>query len=120
MADPVTRKRWARIRIIAFWWFAALIITASLIPAGHIPQSGLSDKSGHVLAYTILTVLGLYAYPGHALKVLLGVCAIGLAVEVTQYITPTRHFEWLDIVANGTGLLLGFLGWRVFRRRSAN
>jgi VanZ family protein len=120
MTDPVTRKRWARIRIIAFWWFAAVIVTASLMPAAHIPETGLSDKAGHVLAYAILAVLGLYAYPRYVHLVLAGVFIMGLAVEVSQEFTPTRGFEWLDILANGLGLLLGFVGWRQFRPRSEN
>ena len=107
MTDPVTRKRWARIRIIAFWWFAALIIAGSLMPAAQIPDTGLSDKLGHALAYGILTVLGLYAYARHPLSVLAGVFSLGLALEGLQYLTPTRTFEWLDVAANGVGIVLG-------------
>ena len=109
MSDPVTRKRWARIRIIAFWWFAALIIAGSLMPAVYIPESGLSDKVGHVIAYAILTALGLYAYPRHTRTVLAGVFTLSVALEGLQHLTPTRTFEWLDIAANGAGVVLGLV-----------
>lgn len=107
MSDPVTRKRWARIRIIAFWWFAALVVAGSLAPAAHIPESGLPDKIGHALAYGILTVLGLCAYPRHTLAVVAGVFGLGAALEGLQQLTPTRTFEWADIAANSVGILLG-------------
>lgn len=107
MSDPVTRARWARIRIIAFWWFAALIVAGSLVPAAHIPETGVSDKLGHVLAYGILTLLGRVAYPRHTLPVLAGVVVLGLALEGLQHLAPTRTFEWLDVAANGVGIVLG-------------
>jgi VanZ family protein len=107
MSDPVTRKRWARIRIIAFWWFTALIIAASVMPAAHIPETGISDKVGHTLAYGVLTLLGLYAYPRYTAPVLAGVLVLGLALEGLQHLTPTRTFEWLDVAANGAGIVLG-------------
>ncbi|WP_018233346.1 VanZ family protein [Thioalkalivibrio thiocyanodenitrificans] len=117
MNDPVTRKRWARIRIIAFWWFAALIIAGSVMPAAQVPETGLPDKLSHVAAYGILALLGLYAYPRHAPLVLAGAFGLGAALEVVQHFIPTRTFEWLDIAANGAGVLLGFLVVTVVNRK---
>ncbi|OOG25709.1 VanZ family protein [Thioalkalivibrio denitrificans] len=109
MSESITRRRWAHIRIIAFWGFAALIIAGSLMPAANIPETGLSDKAGHVIAYAILTVLGLYAHPRYTITVAGGVFVLGVALEGLQHLTPTRTFEWLDIVANGAGVVLGLV-----------
>jgi VanZ family protein len=117
MTDPVTRARWARIRIIAFWWLLALIVAGSLIPAPYVPQTGISDKLGHALGYGLLAVLGLYAYPRRGVMVLFGVFGLGVGLEAAQAFTPTRSFEWLDIVANGAGVLLGFLVVAVVNRK---
>jgi VanZ family protein len=117
MTDPVTRARWARIRIIAFWWLLALIVAGSLMPAPYVPQTGISDKLGHALGYALLAVLGLYAYPRHRMLVLAGVFGMGVALEAAQAFTPTRGFEWLDIFANGAGVLLGFLVVAVVNRK---
>jgi len=120
MTDPVTRTRWARIRIIAFWWFGALIVAGSLMPAPQVPDTGLSDKLGHLLGYGLLTVLGLYAYARGTAWVLGGVFALGVCLELAQTFTPTRTFEWLDILANGAGVLLGLaLVWWLRRSRGA-
>ncbi len=99
---------WTGARRFVFWSTVLLLIAGSLMPAAHIPDTGLSDKAGHLLGYAVLTLAGLLAYPQRAGWVLPGVFALGVAIELAQHLTPSRSFEWLDMLANGAGVLLGF------------
>ncbi|MFW5452018.1 VanZ family protein [Thioalkalivibrio sulfidiphilus] len=100
--------RWTGARRLVFWTAVLLLIAGSLMPAAHIPDTGLSDKAGHLLGYAVLTLAGLLAYPGRVWRVVLGVFALGVAIELAQHFIPSRSFEWLDMLANGAGVLLGF------------
>lgn len=117
LTELLAGARWSRARILLFWSLVILLVIGSLMPAAHVPDTGLSDKLGHLLGYAVLTLAGLLAHPGRVWRVLLGVFALGVAIEVAQYFTPSRSFEWLDMLANGAGVLLGFALWRPRRSR---
>lgn len=92
----------------------------SLWPADDLARLGaryLNDKTGHFLSYLVLAWLlcrGWPQWPAWLCWVLAFVT--GMAIEVAQIWMPTRDFEWLDLVANGTGALLGVtLGFHVWR-----
>jgi len=68
-----------------------------------------SDKFLHVLCWGVLFVslriaLGLKPYFGFSA---LGLWAYSVLVESLQNLSPERHFSWLDILANGLGVLVG-------------
>lgn len=66
------------------------------------------DKSNHLLAFFIMAGLADGAYPGRAgawrrwgLLLL-----YGLIIELVQRHLPLRYFSWLDLFADGVGILL--------------
>lgn len=66
------------------------------------------DKMFHASACFLLTLAGLYAFPGlRAIWIALAVCAVGLALEITQIWTD-RNADIADVVFNtvGAGLAL--------------
>lgn len=73
------------------------------------------DKLLHFSCYFILTVLwsyGLYKIKinQHIQKSLMITISVGLLMEVCQYLFfEGRHFEFLDIIANISGSLIGAL-----------
>ncbi|NDP38896.1 MAG: VanZ family protein [Rhodoferax sp.] len=78
-----------------------------------MPSTGW-DKGNHLLAFTVLAVLGLRAYPVHTVAVLSGLLVFGGLIELLQSLTPDRMAEWADWLADSLGLLLGWgivLGW---------
>lgn len=105
----------------AFWLCMAAVLALCLMPpAQHLPSTGW-DKANHALAFAVLAVLGLVAYPTRAARVLLGLLAFGAAIEVLQSLTGYRTAEWLDLLADGAGVVAGWplARWSGAHRRTA-
>ncbi|MDB5745133.1 MAG: hypothetical protein JWR68_3448 [Polaromonas sp.] len=102
-----------RIRLPLKVWRAAFaacalaVLVLALIP-GEVTISGTGwDKTNHLLAFSVLAVLGLQAYPGRLVVVLMGLLVYGGLIEILQFFTPDRAAEWTDLVADSVGLGLG-------------
>lgn len=96
----MTRSRFLQ---IAFWLAAAFAFYMATTP--HPPEVvELNDKFQHMLAFAVLTVLALAAYPRiRVLYPVLGLSAFGGLIEVVQSI-PSLHrdaslFDWLADIA---------------------
>jgi VanZ family protein len=102
------------IRVIAkaswmfmFWSCGAIILILALMPpTPDLPSTGW-DKSNHVLAFIVLTVLGCHAYPNRIAVVLVGAFLYGGLIEVLQSFTPYRSAEWADLIADAIGVFVG-------------
>ncbi|MFM6934056.1 MAG: VanZ family protein [Flavobacteriales bacterium] len=101
-----------------FWSYISIgvlvgISVLSLIP----PKSGVeipsNDKINHFIAYSILSVCCLMArFSKRIVPVLLFCIAYGILMELVQGMVPGREQSILDILANISGV---FIGWGVFR-----
>ena len=118
----VSRKlRSARLLRVVFVLLLAAIIYLSIAPGEATPISGLFwDKAQHALAYAVLGLVGLAAFGGRW-PVLVALFAVSGGLEIAQALMPYgRQGDLLDMVANGTGLVLALLAWRFgVRLRSA-
>lgn len=93
---------------LAFVTCALAVLTLSLMSAPP-PELGTGwDNPNHLLAFATLTWLGLHAFPQRLKSLLLGLLAYGALIEVMQSFTPTRFAEWLDLLADCVGILLGW------------
>ncbi len=107
---------------------ALLILILGVIPAHFFPKQDIigavaMDKVAHFLLYFILAITTLvgfkkhYYYGGFNLHPVLSalVCLIlyGFLVELIQTFLDTRSFEWMDIMANNAGVLLGLITFRL-------
>ena len=117
MKLPLTPCNQAGARLLLA--LALLIVTyLALTPAPLPLQEEINDKLGHLLAFWLLAAL---AHAGWArrdfdTRLWLPLLAYGLAIECIQYFIPNRFFSWLDLLADGAGLLLYALllpWWRV-------
>jgi VanZ family protein len=95
----------------ALWILAMLgVIVGSLIPLD-LPESMPlpGDKLQHLAAYALLALLAMLSYRPlrWALAAAVAMVALGIAIELVQYLLPWRLFEWLDILANTAGVALG-------------
>ena len=79
------------------------------------------DKLQHCFAYLVLTFFWLFAFYKKERKHLIIFCCIlfGILIEVLQYtITNYRTGDYLDVVANSSGVLFGFFIFnQAFKRK---
>ena len=100
------------------WWrglgraLVVAMLVVSLLPApafiGAVPQG---DKLGHALAFAglVLWYAQIYPQPRDRWRCALGALLLGALIELLQAFVPWRSSEWLDLVADGGGALLGVL-----------
>jgi VanZ family protein len=111
---PSRRKLWLTIG----WLLVALVVYLSLTP-GWLPLDALSDDVSthrltygvsHALAYGALMLWFLQLYPVSR-RPIIAVWLVGLGgvLEVLQAFTPDRDPDYLDFLANGAGVVLGWL-----------
>lgn len=95
------------------------ITVLSLIPLTELPKVPGGDKSHHILAYALLIFpLGLRKPKNWLWIALFFLCWSG-AIELLQPLV-NRYADWLDLLANGLGLLCGLLAAHFFRRHRAS
>ena len=96
-----------------------LVIYLSVAPAPEVPGVPGGDDVGHLLAYGTLMFwfMQLAANRGSRALIALALIALGIALELAQLYVPGRTFELTDMVANASGV---FLGWVVAPPRTRN
>jgi len=100
--------------IVRTYWllitFGLLIAIASLslIPAPDLTIASGNDKINHIIAYCCLVLPTVLRKPSYWLIIVLGFIGLSGLVELIQpYVN--RQAEWLDLLANTTGVSLGVL-----------
>ena len=82
------------------------IIGPSLSPLAQLPDVPGSDKTHHVIAYAVLAFPTAIAMPRRVwMMALLCICLGGVIELIQPYVN--RYGEWLDFIANMTGVLIG-------------
>jgi VanZ family protein len=91
------------------WLMVLAVIVMSLIqlPATELPVAN-SDKWLHLLTYGWLSYWFFHTYTKQKVFIVIGFVLLGLGLETLQQFTPYRHFEWLDMLMNSTGVLVAF------------
>lgn len=104
-----------------FWLSLLGIFVLSLLPGEQLPtQVGqIWDKAQHALGFLWLGLSGHLAYPRCPLRVLAGVLMAGVAIELAQSVTPWRHADWQDWVADAVGTITASVLWWSMRRPPA-
>lgn len=109
------------LRIISFIYLVAIIIV-SLIPFTGTESVGHSDKIAHFIVYALLGILGYYISGSFKQRIyfFLSIISLGVVLELVQFLIPTREFSYLDIAANFTGTVFGFLvSWMIRTSRES-
>jgi len=93
-----------------FWAMCGTVLVGALAPQADSPQLfALADKVVHTLAFAVLALVGLRAYPSHVLVVCTLLVGLGGLIEIVQGYTSTRSQEWEDFLADILGIVLGAL-----------
>lgn len=99
------------------WWLAlgmGMVMTIAYLSLMSSPPAPVSfeyaDKVEHCLAYSILMIwfIQLFERRSHV-WVLVALLSFGVVIEVSQGLSGFRSFDIWDIMANFTGLGLGWL-----------
>ncbi len=107
----------------------AILVTMSiailcLIPLkGHPKIISNVDKIEHAFAYFVLTLFWLFSLPKtkKTQYLLLIICFFfGIVIEVLQETTTTyRTGDYLDVIANSTGIVFGYVAFKVFFKKNS-
>lgn len=98
------QKHWLTITLLLL----ATIAFLSLWPAPQLPDVPGSDKSHHFIAYATLIFPVALRKPKHYLLVILALVFFSGMIELIQPFV-NRYGEWLDMAANTSGLICGWL-----------
>ena len=114
-------KRFLRYMPQVFFLGLALVTILSLIPSASVPQAlQFWDKAQHASGYVALSVTGCLAFPRRVMLVSTGLLAHGAAIEIMQAtLTTTRCGDVFDWLADGIGILAGFVIYRYALPKSA-
>ena len=99
-----TEKHWLIISLITLSGITVL----SLIPLNELPDMPGSDKTHHLVAYAILAYPTSLKRPKGWQNILIFFAIYGGVIELIQPLV-NRHGEWVDLIANTTGLMVGCL-----------
>lgn len=94
--------------LIAAISYTILLFFLTSMPSKNIPTD-VNDKTAHVLAFAVFAVVWLAVRTDYFRVILTGIL-FGIFIEVWQGSLPEsfhRSFEFLDMVADGVGTLLG-------------
>lgn len=102
------RKPWLALG----WVWVIVIVYLSLMPAPPEPMRfpGI-DKLQHALAYCLLMLWFCQVYVRRTRRLFAAalLIAMGVVVEFLQGMTGYRYFEFADMAANATGVMLGWV-----------
>jgi VanZ family protein len=86
-----------------------VVITLSVMPSAPLPDMDVSDKLGHMAAYTALAVVGGMAFRGRSALWILAAALVllGMGLEFVQEFVPGRTPSGYDMLANVVGIALG-------------
>lgn len=102
------------------WFWIVAVFYLSLTPSPPQPVSfEFADKVEHAAAYAFLMLwfCQIYQLPQWRMVVAALLVAMGVGIEFLQGMTGYRFFEYDDMLANGTGV---FLGWATAHTRWGN
>ncbi len=106
----------------AFWLVSLAVLVLTLLPAQQLQHLPLNfwDKAQHALAFGVLALLGVWAWPHRAYRFRLFAALLlyGAAIEVAQHLTGWRHGDWADWAADAAGVAAVAL-WNLARHRGA-
>ena len=107
MTGPLLSRSVAK---VIFWLLCLTVVLGAVMPQSNSPQLfALADKVVHTVAFIVLTLFGLRAYPRQVLVMVVVLIALGGLIEILQGYISTRSQEWEDFLADILGVGLGTL-----------
>ena len=107
MSPALLRRFWRGVG----WFGIVLLLYLSLTPQPPEIPIEQGDKLGHALAYAVLMVwwAQLLAATRQRYWLAAGLIGLGIAIEYVQGWTGWRAFEYLDMLADASGVVFGWV-----------
>ena len=106
--------RYARCWQIAGIVLLTIVLVAALVPSdwfwspGRLSRFYISDKWLHGITFTVLAIWFSGQYARHSYwRLITGLVAFGLLIELTQRMISYRTADWMDLVADLLGIFIG-------------
>ena len=107
---PVEVLIYRNVWVVVGWALVVAVTYLSLVPSPPEVAGSLGDKGAHVLAYGTMMFWFGSLYTGRARGgAVVGLLAMGLALELLQSLGQYRLAEPMDMLANGLGIAVGWL-----------
>jgi len=105
---------WQRLDLIRLWriggWLGvALTLAVSLGPPALDEGTGHADKLAHLAGYAVLMFWWTQLVVERRWKLAVAIVLFGISIELLQGLTPARQPDLFDVLANTSGVLLGWL-----------
>jgi VanZ family protein len=103
--------RHSRLWLVIGWALVIAAILVSLLPGSSLPVTHISDKVEHVACYAVLSIwfAGIYPRTRYA-AIAVALLTMGIGVEWAQgAMRAGRESDFLDVVANVTGIFAGLI-----------
>lgn len=110
--ESLTLARLHRVWLPLGWFWVATVFYLSLMPHPPEPVSFQgADKFEHALTYVFLMLWFCQIYGARKQRVVVGMLfvAMGIGIEFLQGMTAYRMFEYADMMANTTGVAIGWV-----------
>jgi VanZ family protein len=108
---------------LAFVW-GIFILVATLTPSKHLPQTSLFrfDKFIHLIIFLALTYFILFGRKWYYIYLntkpnkwlFVAIIMYGIGIEGLQSMIPSRSADLNDIIANTTGVAIGWVSFEMF------
>ncbi|MCC5928528.1 MAG: VanZ family protein [Cyclobacteriaceae bacterium] len=109
-----------RHNVLTFIWLL-FILLATLLPGSELPEAGgvaSIDKTIHTGIFAVLTFVMIIGFSKqnafmslkrHSTRYALIIAIfLGIAIEILQFLSKDRSFEWADIAFDALGAFIGF------------
>jgi len=94
----------------AFWLLAAFVAAMAWLPVRNPALTEQHpDKTNHIAAFLVLSIVLYHARYVSVYQAAMALFGYGIFIEAVQQMLPYRSFSTGDILANGIGILGGYL-----------
>jgi len=102
---------------ILFWITLLCSYVLAIIPQDMVPDiQEFSDKTLHFIAFSVLTLLLSMSYRIVWWKNVGYMLFYAVFIEFSQYFTPNRCAEFLDVTADAIGITLGLILYSGYKK----
>ena len=70
-------------------------------------------STNHVIAFTLLSLIGLIAFKKNLKRILIYLIFISIFLELCHLFIPERSFQIIDLFGNITGVILSYLIFKI-------